>query len=876
MQMIIRRSAGITAALVIGAAAGAAPAAETGFDPASLPAIGEPIPGETLPAEALGKGYVEGPAAVEARERASLQFPSSKVRGQIGQGGKWQVPSRGATYQPHSGQHYATNKWGDTKIGIGFRNVVDVQGTWIAGQSTEAMWAPAVRVVGYFQDREIAATDWFENIGSAPVWFEIGLAGVDRIVFEAKAAYKGGGWFAIDDFAYTPADGTTSDAVVLDFEDCGYRKTLTGSGYADLIWEPGSGHPAQAGPAMPPPWVPEGYDGDAAEGEGGGGGSPPPAPMGEGTLPEKVFQFIGARQGEHSSWSFPPDTCGAVGPNHFVEVVNNIYRVFNKDTGQNVQSYNLHSFLPGSQGDPRVLFDQHSGRWIIVVSDYTSRIYLAISLTDNPTGSWYKTSFIAAQGSDAGTFPDYPTLGVNDDGIYTCAMMAGKTTMSIFAIDKAPLLDSTPSLGTITAWRNQPWEGAIQPCHTYGDPGREYLISRPAGTYLKVRQITGPMTSPSMTNAGNVAIPSASEPPDAPAKGSTVNLDTVGGRCMNAVYRDGFIYTAHCISYSGKAAARWYKVDTTNWQDEYGTVSDPSLYFFFPSIMVNSQGDILMAFTGSDSSVYAGCYYTGRKLADPTGEMADPVMFKGGTAPYNNIDGYGRNRWGDYSLCSLDPDDELSLWTIQEFGYLTNVWGTWIAKFQFDSSPIPENNACEDAIDVGDGSYAFTTLGATTDGPDEPEDCDFYAYTHIESDVWFRYLASADGPVTVDICDSDYNTKLAVYKSSCPGIGGKGVGCDDRSCDGLQSTITFDATAGNYYRIRIGGYAGDKGSGTLQIVGSGTQCPADINGDDVVDVLDLLEILSSWGDTSGPADINGDGIVDVLDLLEVLSAWGPC
>ena len=52
-------------------------------------------------------------------------------------------------------------------------------------------------------------------------------------------------------------------------------------------------------------------------------------------------------------------------------------------------------------------------------------------------------------------------------------------------------------------------------------------------------------------------------------------------------------------------------------------------------------------------------------------------------------------------------------------------------------------------------------------------------------------------------------------------------------------------------------------------------CPADITGDSIVDVLDLLEVLAQWG-TSGSADITGDGIVDVLDLLEVLGAWGPC
>jgi len=52
-------------------------------------------------------------------------------------------------------------------------------------------------------------------------------------------------------------------------------------------------------------------------------------------------------------------------------------------------------------------------------------------------------------------------------------------------------------------------------------------------------------------------------------------------------------------------------------------------------------------------------------------------------------------------------------------------------------------------------------------------------------------------------------------------------------------------------------------------------CPADITGDGVVDVLDLLEVLAQWGG-AGSADITGDGIVDVLDLLEVLAAWGPC
>ena len=54
-------------------------------------------------------------------------------------------------------------------------------------------------------------------------------------------------------------------------------------------------------------------------------------------------------------------------------------------------------------------------------------------------------------------------------------------------------------------------------------------------------------------------------------------------------------------------------------------------------------------------------------------------------------------------------------------------------------------------------------------------------------------------------------------------------------------------------------------------------CDTDINGDDVTDVSDLLEIVGAWGGTgSSPADINGDGVVGVADLLEVIDGWGPC
>ncbi|MCH2141764.1 MAG: proprotein convertase P-domain-containing protein [Phycisphaerales bacterium] len=53
------------------------------------------------------------------------------------------------------------------------------------------------------------------------------------------------------------------------------------------------------------------------------------------------------------------------------------------------------------------------------------------------------------------------------------------------------------------------------------------------------------------------------------------------------------------------------------------------------------------------------------------------------------------------------------------------------------------------------------------------------------------------------------------------------------------------------------------------------QCPADLTGDAVVDVNDLLLLIGQFGG-SGSGDLNGSGVVDADDLLMVLAAWGSC
>jgi len=124
----------------------------------------------------------------------------------------------------------------------------------------------------------------------------------------------------------------------------------------------------------------------------------------------------------------PPDPNGAVGPNHYVQMVNEDVAVYGK-TGTTLMSpkpiNGLWSVTPNSEcfthnnGDPIVLYDQLADRWLVSqfvvqssTEDYAQCI--AISQTPDPTGAYFLYEF----DESADTFNDYPHLGVWPDGYY--------------------------------------------------------------------------------------------------------------------------------------------------------------------------------------------------------------------------------------------------------------------------------------------------------------------------------------------------------------------------------------------------------------------------------------------------------------------------
>ena len=157
-------------------------------------------------------------------------------------------------------------------------------------------------------------------------------------------------------------------------------------------------------------------------------------------------------------------------------------------------------------------------------------------------------------------------------------------------------------------------------------------------------------------------------------------------------------------------------------------------------------------------------------------------------------------------------------------------------------SAAPANDSCGSAIVVGVGTVPFSTLNATTDGPDEPAACTASGDSQIASDVWYRYVAECSGEVSISLCGSNYNTRLGVYGDSCPSGNGTIIVCNDDSC-GTNAEVQFTAVAANEYLIRIGGFMGAQGSGTMTINHEGPLPPASVNASDGAD---CLAVQLSW------------------------------
>ena len=136
---------------------------------------------------------------------------------------------------------------------------------------------------------------------------------------------------------------------------------------------------------------------------------------------------------------YPPDTEGAVGPNHFVEITNSHLDIYLKAApNTSVKSVPLSSFFGYTTQtlfDPRVLYDPVMNRWVVSVSafpesDTTTYFFWAVSQTADPTGAFYIYNANVSTGNH--DLWDFPQLGMDRNAIIFTANLFEGTNDDIF------------------------------------------------------------------------------------------------------------------------------------------------------------------------------------------------------------------------------------------------------------------------------------------------------------------------------------------------------------------------------------------------------------------------------------------------------------
>lgn len=153
--------------------------------------------------------------------------------------------------------------------------------------------------------------------------------------------------------------------------------------------------------------------------------------------------------------------------------------------------------------------------------------------------------------------------------------------------------------------------------------------------------------------------------------------------------------------------------------------------------------------------------------------------------------------------------------------------------------PGPVNDRCFNALPIGDGTVTFDTAGALTDGPDEVDACNSGLILNIiGSDIWYCYTASCSGTATIDLCTSGFDTILAAYDGcSCPSAP-SALECQNDGCF-VQSLLELPVTACQSYLIRVGGFVGEQGAGSLTVSCTPDPIANDCNLNGVDDNVDI-------------------------------------
>jgi hypothetical protein len=479
---------------------------------------------------------------------------------------------------------------------------------------------------------------------------------------------------------------------------------------------------------------------------------------------EAVANFEGvSNQDNFNIFGFrvnPPDPVGDVGPNHYVEMVNLAYAVYDKsgnllvgplDTGTLWAGFPIEDCTDPS-GDPIVLYDQLEDRWIL--SQFTTRGLseqvpnyncVAISVTGDPTGAYYRYAFITQPDEvDGGYFfPDYPKYGVWTNSYILTTRDFGwlnRYGISVYALEKNKMLAGNPKARAVQFFL----DSDVVPLNLIGDG---LLPADIDGTRRPLDHVAAPIVGTQDDNAfygagfdavniwdlsikwnatPNASLTLATQLPVAsfdsifpcaptsrdclPQPGianPNQYLDILSYRqrpTHRLAYRNFGTYEALVTNQSveatpGMAGVRWYEIrrnytvpSKKTWQYtvyQQGTYAPADgVHRWMGSAAMDRQGNIALGYSVVNGvDVFPGIRAAGRLAGDPLGEMTLPELtLINGTGVQRTTN----SRWGDYTSLNVDPTDDCTFWYVNEYytleGQLSSPagWQTRIASFKID------------------------------------------------------------------------------------------------------------------------------------------------------------------------------------------------
>jgi hypothetical protein len=425
------------------------------------------------------------------------------------------------------------------------------------------------------------------------------------------------------------------------------------------------------------------------------------------SVPNLVNNFDGVGngfsgpQGTFTVNAAPPDPNGTVGPNHFVEIVNTDFAIFNKSGGVIYGPVPINTLWSGfgglceadSDGDPTVAYDALADRWVIdefavTGANGTTTPFLecvAVSQTSDPTGAYFRYSFPYA------TFPDYPKIGVWPTAYFASYNQFDATGTNflgglICALDRSSMLsgaaatqqcfDVGTSYGGLLA---ASLDGTTQPPAGSTD---EYVVSLGATTNTLASwrfhvdwttpansALTGPtaLTVSPFTdacNGGGTCIRQS---------GTSQQLDSLGDRLMYRLAYRNFgdheaLVTSHSVTAGSSVGVRWYELRPSGGNlsvFQQGTYAPDASFRWMPSAAMDQSGGIALGYSVSSSSMHPGIRYTGRLATDAAGTMTqgEGTIITGGGSQTGN----GLSRWGDYTSLAVDPADGCTFWYTNQY-----------------------------------------------------------------------------------------------------------------------------------------------------------------------------------------------------------------